>query len=168
MKPSAHCADTSRTSVSDRHSWRARAQPGDSAATPRGPRPVGEITLRRVVELAGMSQHCDFSEQQHVDGAERVQRPDLVVHLPDQRDLVIDAKTPLDAYLEAIDADEEPARRAALVRHARQVEARVRDLANKSYWSQFDRSPEFAILFCPATSSCPPHSPRIRSWSIRP
>ncbi|MCB1623502.1 MAG: DNA recombination protein RmuC, partial [Pseudomonadales bacterium] len=109
----------------------------------------GEITLRRVVELAGMSQHCDFSEQQHVDGAERVQRPDLVVHLPDQRDLVIDAKTPLDAYLEAIDADEEPARRAALVRHARQVEARVRDLANKSYWSQFDRSPEFAILFLP-------------------
>ena len=109
----------------------------------------GEITLRRVVELAGLSEHCDFTEQLQVDTGERSQRPDLVVHLPDQRDLVVDAKTPFDAYLEAIEADDDTVRRAALVRHARQVEARVRDLSNKSYWAQFERSPDFAILFLP-------------------
>ena len=109
----------------------------------------GELTLRRVVELSGMSEHCDFTEQPSVSSAEGTQRPDLIVHLSDGRDLVVDAKTPLDAYLDATEAQSDEARAAALARHAQQVEARVRELAGKSYWSQFKHSPEFAVLFLP-------------------
>lgn len=110
----------------------------------------GEITLRRVVELAGLSEHCDFTEQAHHEGEQRTLRPDLVVHMPDARDLVVDAKTPLDAYLAAVEAEhDDGVRSAALARHARQVEARVRELAAKSYWDQFERSPDFAVLFLP-------------------
>ena len=114
----------------------------------------GELTLRRVVELAGLSEHCDFTEQPTLGTADlgatgSMQRPDLVVHLPEGRQLVIDAKTPLEAYLEAIDAPTEELRAAALERHAQQLEARVRELAAKSYWAQFEHSPEFAVLFLP-------------------
>ena len=109
----------------------------------------GELTLRRLVELAGLTEHCDFSEQLRVTSAEGALRPDLVVHMPDARDLVIDAKTPFDAYLAALEAPTEEERSQALKRHASQVEARVRELASKSYWSQFERSPEFAVLFLP-------------------
>ncbi len=109
----------------------------------------GELTLRRVVEVAGMSEHCDFTEQASVAGAEGLLRPDLIVRMPEGRDLVVDAKTPLDAYLDAIDAATDEARAAALARHAQQVEARVRELASKAYWSQFKKSPEFAVLFLP-------------------
>ena len=109
----------------------------------------GELTLRRVVELAGLSEHCDFSEQANVGTGPGALRPDLIVHMPDGRDLVVDAKTPLDAYLEAIDAASDEARRAATARHAQQVEARVRELASKAYWEQFEHSPEFAVLFLP-------------------
>lgn len=109
----------------------------------------GELTLRRVVELAGLAEHCDFSEQLHVASEAGALRPDLVVHMPDSRDLVVDVKTPLDAYLEALEAATEEARRLALERHAQQVEQRVRDLAGKSYWAQFEHSPEFAVLFLP-------------------
>ncbi len=109
----------------------------------------GELTLRRLVELAGLSEHCDFSEQPQVAGEDGALRPDLVVHMPEARDLVIDAKTPFEAYLSAIDANTEEERQQALKRHAQQVEARVRELASKSYWAQFERSPEFAVLFLP-------------------
>jgi DNA recombination protein RmuC len=109
----------------------------------------GELTLRRLVELAGLSEHCDFSEQLHVVGEEGALRPDLVVHMPDARDLVIDAKTPLDAYLAALEAATDEERQLALRRHAQQVEMRVRELASKTYWAQFERSPEFAVLFLP-------------------
>jgi len=109
----------------------------------------GELTLRRVVELAGLVEHCDFSEQLQLITAEGLLRPDLVVHMPEARDLVVDAKTPLDAYLEALEAPSEETRALAMKRHAQQVETRVRDLASKSYWSQFERSPEFAVLFLP-------------------
>ncbi len=109
----------------------------------------GELTLRRVVELAGMAEHCDFTEQLHVVADEGALRPDLVVHMPESRELVVDVKTPLDAYLEALEAPSEEARQLALKRHAQQVEMRVRDLAAKSYWAQFERSPEFAVLFLP-------------------
>jgi DNA recombination protein RmuC len=109
----------------------------------------GEITLKRVVELAGLVEHCDFTEQLQIEGDERTLRPDLVVHMPDARDLVVDAKTPLDAYLEAVEAQDDDMRRASLVRHARQVEARIRELASKSYWEQFENSPDFAVLFLP-------------------
>jgi DNA recombination protein RmuC len=109
----------------------------------------GELTLRRIVELAGMSAHCDFTEQLHVASDEGALRPDLVVHMPDARDLVVDVKTPLDAYLEALEATTEEGRLFQLKRHAQHVETRVRQLASKNYWAQFERSPEFAVLFLP-------------------
>jgi DNA recombination protein RmuC len=109
----------------------------------------GELTLRRLVELAGLAEHCDFTEQLHLVGEAGALRPDLVVHMPDARDLVIDAKTPLDAYLSALEAATEEERGQALRRHAQQVETRMRELAAKSYWTQFERSPEFAVLFLP-------------------
>ena len=109
----------------------------------------GELTLRRLVELAGMSEHCDFTEQVQISAQEGSLRPDLVVHMPDSGDLVVDVKTPLDAYLEASEAPTEEARLAQLKRHAQHVETRVRHLASKNYWAQFQRSPDFAILFLP-------------------
>ena len=109
----------------------------------------GELTLRRVVELAGMVEHCDFTEQVQVSGNTGAARPDLIVHLPDAREVVIDAKAPLDAYLAALEAQDEPARRQHLQRHAQQVGARVRELAAKAYWAQFPRAPQFVILFIP-------------------
>ncbi len=109
----------------------------------------GELTLRRVVELSGMSEHCDFAEQTQVQAGEKVLRPDLLVHMPEARDLVVDAKTPLDAYMDAIEANDDETRRVALGRHAQQVEQRVRELGQKSYWEQFEHSPEFAVLFLP-------------------
>ncbi len=109
----------------------------------------GELTLRRVVELAGMVEHCDFTEQVQVSGTTGASRPDLIVHLPDARELVIDAKAPLDAYLAALEAQDEPSRRQHLQRHAQQVGARVRELAAKAYWAQFARAPQFVILFIP-------------------
>lgn len=109
----------------------------------------GEITLRRLVELAGMVEHCDFVSQSHHATESGAIRPDMVIHLPESRDLVVDVKTPLDAYLQATEAPSEAERRAALERHAAIVAGRIRDLASKAYWSQFDRSPEFVILFIP-------------------
>ncbi len=110
----------------------------------------GEITLRRVVELAGLSEHCDFTEQVHVETGERgVIRPDLLVRMPDSRNIVVDAKTPLDAYMDAVEAPDDETRRTSLARHAMQVEQRVRELGQKSYWEQFEHSPEFAVLFLP-------------------
>jgi DNA recombination protein RmuC len=109
----------------------------------------GEMTLRRVVELAGMAEHCDFTEQLHVVSEDGALRPDMVIHLPEGRTLVVDVKTPLDAYLEAIEAVTDEARGVALKRHAQQVETRVRQLGTKNYWAQFESSPEFAVLFLP-------------------
>lgn len=109
----------------------------------------GELSLRRLVELAGMMPHCDFTEQVHTDSDEGALRPDLIVHMPDGRDLVVDVKTPLDAYLEAVDAPNDEVRAAALHRHSQLVAERVRELASKAYWSQFEKSPDFVILFIP-------------------
>ena len=109
----------------------------------------GEVTLRRLVELAGLSEHCDFTEQAHLEGPDGALRPDLVVHMPESRDLVIDVKTPLDAYLEALEAASDEARQSALRRHAQQLEAHIRQLASKAYWAQFEHSPQFAVLFLP-------------------
>jgi DNA recombination protein RmuC len=109
----------------------------------------GELTLRRLVELAGMSEHCDFTEQLHLALDEGSLRPDLVVHMPESRNLVVDVKAPLDAYLEALEAATDEQRQIALRRHGQQVESRVRQLAAKNYWSQFEHSPEFVVLFLP-------------------
>jgi DNA recombination protein RmuC len=109
----------------------------------------GEITLRRLVELAGMVEHCDFQEQVHSVGEGQVIRPDLLVNMPDNRQLVVDVKTPLDAYLSAIEASDDAQRQLALKRHAQKVREHVRTLASKAYWAQFSESPEFVILFIP-------------------
>lgn len=109
----------------------------------------GEITLRRVAELSGMVKNCDFLEQatQENDGV-RI-RPDMVVRLPGGRSLVVDAKVPLTAYLDAVRATEDSMRRGALQRHGQQVAEHVRQLAGKQYWSQFQPAPELVVLFLP-------------------
>jgi DNA recombination protein RmuC len=109
----------------------------------------GEITLRRLVELAGMVEHCDFQEQVHSVGEGQIIRPDMIVRMPDKRELVVDVKTPLDAYLEAVEAENDTQRKLGLERHAKNVRAHIRMLASKTYWDQFDESPEFVILFIP-------------------
>ena len=109
----------------------------------------GEIALRRLVELAGMTAHCDFEEQVHVAGAEGALRPDMVVHLPEGRDIVIDVKTPLDAYLTAAEAPSDELRAVALKRHAQHVADRVRMLSSKNYAAQFAHAPQFVVLFLP-------------------
>ena len=109
----------------------------------------GEMTLKRLVELAGMVDHCDFYEQQQATGAEGQSRPDMIVRMPDERELVVDAKTPLDAYLSAIEASDDETRDKYLLQHARNVRARIRELAAKTYWAQFRRAPDFVVLFIP-------------------
>ena len=109
----------------------------------------GEMTLRRLAELAGMVEHCDFAEQVHVAGEDGALRPDMIVNMPDGRQLVVDVKTPLDAYLSAVEAPDDSSRDAALKRHAQAVTERVRALASKAYWAQFEHSPDFVVLFIP-------------------
>ncbi len=111
----------------------------------------GEVQLQRVVELAGMLEHCDFDEQvsqSQADGGGRL-RPDMIVHLPGGRQVIVDAKAPLDAYLKAIDAPTDEARQAALHDHARQVRNHIALLSKKDYFDQFSPSPEFVVLFVP-------------------
>lgn len=109
----------------------------------------GEMTLKRLVELAGMVDHCDFYEQQQATSTEGQSRPDMIVRMPDERELVVDAKTPLDAYLSAIEAPDDETRDKYLLQHARNVRARVRELSAKTYWAQFRRAPDFVVLFIP-------------------
>ena len=109
----------------------------------------GEITLRRLAELAGMVEHCDFYEQEQRAGDDGTLRPDMVVRMPAGREVVVDVKTPLDAYLSAVEAASEAARGEHLARHARNLRERVRELASKSYWAQFQRAPDFVVLFIP-------------------
>ena len=112
----------------------------------------GELHLRRSVELAGMVDHCDFSEQVQLDGTEGTQRPDLVVNLAGGKSVVVDAKVPLAAYLDALATDDVEEQRAHLVRHARQVRTHIDQLSAKSYWRALPRTPEFVVLFLPAES----------------
>lgn len=109
----------------------------------------GEITLRRLIELAGMNQRCDFTEQLSVDSEEGRLRPDVVVHLPGGRTIIIDCKTVLDAFLDAASAPDEEQRKAHLQRHCQQVRNRARELSARAYWNQFKQSPEYVVMFLP-------------------
>ncbi|MEK7303518.1 MAG: DNA recombination protein RmuC, partial [Pseudomonadota bacterium] len=109
----------------------------------------GEMTLKRLAELAGMVEHCDFTTQETVSGEDGKMRPDMVVRMPDGREIVVDVKTPLDAYLSAIEAADDATRVKHLEHHARKVRERVRELATKAYWNQFKNAPDFVVLFIP-------------------
>ncbi|MEK6550475.1 MAG: DNA recombination protein RmuC [Pseudomonadota bacterium] len=109
----------------------------------------GELTLRRLVELAGMVEHCDFYEQEQVTGESGRLRPDMIVRMPAGREIVVDVKTPLDAYLSAVEASDDESRHQHLKRHAQNVRGRVRELASKAYWNQFANAPDFVVLFIP-------------------
>ncbi len=109
----------------------------------------GEMTLKRLAELAGMVEHCDFYTQESIKNEDATQRPDMIVRMPDGREIVVDVKTPLDAYLTAVDAESDEAREIALQRHCKNVKQRVNELASKAYWNQLKNTPDFVVLFIP-------------------
>ncbi|HSW72657.1 MAG TPA: DNA recombination protein RmuC [Chlamydiales bacterium] len=110
----------------------------------------GQVHLRRVVELAGLSPHADFNEQKTFESEGRIQRPDLIVHLPGERLLVVDSKVPMDAYLDASETKDEAVRAQKWKDHANALKSQIRNLSLKEYWKQFPKTPEFVILFLPA------------------
>ena len=113
----------------------------------------GEMQLRRVVEIAGMTEYCDFAEQVTVQGPEDKRlRPDMTIKLAGGKQIVVDAKTPMDAYLNSIETDDEELREKALGDHLEQMRAHVTNLSSKQYWDQFESSPELAVMFVPADS----------------
>jgi len=109
----------------------------------------GEMTLRRLAELSGMVAHCDFFEQTHQQTESGRIRPDMIVRLPDNREIIVDAKTPLDAYLSSVQATDDIIKSSELKRHAQIIRQRAKELAAKNYWAEYSQSPEFVVLFIP-------------------
>jgi DNA recombination protein RmuC len=130
---------------------RLRAETGSLVTALRAPHVRGrwgEVQLKRVVELAGMLDHCDFRVQESERNDEgRLLRPDLVVKLPGGKSVVVDAKVPIEAYLDAVNTDDADAKRSHLARHAAQVRAHITKLGQKRYWQQFEPSPDFVVMF---------------------
>ncbi|MDX2193540.1 MAG: DNA recombination protein RmuC [Gemmatimonadales bacterium] len=120
--------------------------------TPQGRGQWGELQLRRVVEMAGMLAYCDFVEQESAAGESGALRPDLIIRLPGGKQLIVDAKTPLSAYLQAIEAPDDAARAERLRLHAQQVRSHILRLGQKAYWEQFDGAPDFVFMFLPGES----------------
>ena len=112
----------------------------------------GEMTLHRVAELAGMSEHCDFTEQESLATETGRQRPDMIVNLPGSRRIAVDAKAPLQAFLDAASAPSDEQRKVSLARHSQLVRAHMNQLGARSYWEQFDQAPDFVVLFLPGES----------------
>lgn len=128
----------------------------------------GEIQLKRVVEIAGMVEHCDFSEQKA--GGESLLRPDMIIHLPEDKKVIVDAKTPLFSYLEAIEETDEAKSQIKLQEHAKQLKNHMLQLSQKAYWSQFDQTPEFVVLFLPGEpifSAALQQDPEIIEWGAK-
>ena len=129
----------------------------------------GELQLRRVVEMAGMLERCDFSEQVTSDGDAGRLRPDMVVHLPGGKNVVVDAKVPMQAFLDANEATDETERRAHLISHGRQMKAHVDALAKKEYWKRVDPSPEFVVAFIPGDpllTAALEHEPGLMEYAV--
>ncbi|MCM1564471.1 MAG: DNA recombination protein RmuC [Dehalobacter sp.] len=112
----------------------------------------GEVQLKRTVELSGMVKHCDFNEQVPIRNVDCDLRPDLIVYLPNNKSIIVDSKTPLSAYLEAIEAKDEDEKVMKLDEHASQVKTHVNQLSSKSYWNQLECTPEFVVMFLPGES----------------
>ncbi len=113
----------------------------------------GEIGLKRVVEFSGLSAHCDFVEQVYTEGEDSVLKPDMIINLPGNSHVVVDSKLPLDAYLSALETDDEVSRDLLFAKHAKDLRDHVNKLSKKQYWSQFDNTPDFVVLYMEVESA---------------